>query len=114
MSKSNKNRERRDRVEELRKQAKAAERRRSLMIIAACSVVALLIVGIAVISIVNQKNEEKKIAAQELTDIGSAAEAAGCTAIKEKDATGAGQHTTAKVTYDTVPPSYGKHNPTPD
>jgi len=114
MSKSNKNRERRERVEELRKQAKAAERRRSLIIIAVCSVVALLIIGVAGFSVWNKNKETNEIASQELTDIGSAAAAAGCTEIKEKDATGAGQHTTDKVTYDTVPPSFGKHNPTPD
>src|SRR5690242_14758540 len=103
MSKSNKNRERRERVEQLRKEAKAAERRRSLIIVAVCSVVALLIVGVAVVSIVNKNKETDKIASQNLTDIGASATAAGCTEIKEQDATGAGEHTTDKVTYDTSP-----------
>lgn len=114
MSKSNKNRERREKVEQLRREAKAAERRRSLIIVAVCAVVALLIVGVAVVSIVNKNKETDKIAAQSLSDIGASAQAAGCTDIKEEDATGAGQHTTKPVTYDAVPPSYGPHNPTPD
>jgi hypothetical protein len=114
MSKSSKNRERRERVEQLRREAKAAERRRSLTIVAVCAVVAVLIVGVAVVSIVRKNQETDKIASQNLADIGASAEAAGCTAIKEEDATGAGEHTTEKVTYDTTPPSYGPHNPTPD
>lgn len=114
MSKSNKNRERRERVEQLRKEAKAAERRRSLMIVTACAVVALLIVGIAGFSIWNKNKENDKIASQALSDIGSSATAAGCTDIKEQEATGAGEHTTKKVTYDEAPPAYGAHNPTPD
>ena len=50
----------------------------------------------------------------DLTDIGAAAKAAGCTAVQEEDATGAGQHMTTPVTYRRHPPSFGPHNPTPD
>jgi hypothetical protein len=114
MSKSNKNRDRRERVEQMRKQAQAAERRRTLMVVAVCAVVALVIIGVAGYSVWNENREQDRIAGQQLTDIGDSAEAAGCTAIKEEDATGAGQHVTDPVTYDVFPPAYGAHNPQPD
>lgn len=114
MSKSNKNRERRERVEQMRKEAQASERRRTMMVVAVCAVVALLIVGVAGYSIWNDNREQDEIASQKLTDIGASAEAAGCTDIKEEDATGAGQHVTEPVSYDIFPPAYGPHNPQPD
>lgn len=113
MSKSNKNRERREMVEQMRREAKSAERRRSLIVIAGCVAVALVIVGFAVVKIVQDNREKDRLAKEALTEIGASAEAAGCTEIDDVDATGAGQHVTTPVTYDTVPPSYGPHNPTP-
>ncbi len=114
MSKSNKNRDRRELVEQMRKQAKADERRRTLSVIAVCVVIALLIVGAAGWKIYQDNKEADRLAAQELSEIGGTAEAAGCTAVQEADATGAGQHTTDPVSYETVPPAFGSHNPSAD
>ncbi len=113
MSKSNKNRDRREMVEQLRREAKAKERRRTLGILAICVVVALVIVGAAGYKVYQDNKEKDELAATALTDIGASASAAGCTEIKEADATGAGQHVTTPVTYETSPPSFGPHNPTP-
>ena len=107
MSKSNSNRERREMVEQMRSQAKAAERRRTLVVVSICVVVALLIVGAAGYSIYKGKQD---VAAA----VSSSATTAGCEPVVEEEATGAGQHTTGKVLYETAPPAYGPHNPSAD
>ena len=111
MSKSNTNRERRQQVERMRREAQAAERRRTLAIVAACGVVALIIVGIATYGYIQDRNEQAALQDQSLGDIGAAAQAAGCTSIEEEQATGQGQHTSDPVDYAVQPPSYGPHNP---
>ncbi|MGI8888186.1 MAG: hypothetical protein ACR2GB_04340, partial [Nocardioidaceae bacterium] len=73
MSKSNSSRDRRERVEELRKQAQADERRRTLMVVAVCAVVALIITGIAVYAVVSKNRANDELAARDLTDIGGSA-----------------------------------------
>ncbi|HEY7043769.1 MAG TPA: DUF3105 domain-containing protein [Nocardioidaceae bacterium] len=114
MSKQNKNRERREMVEQMRRQARAAERRRTMVIFAICVVVALIITGAAIYTVVKNNREQDRLAGEDLASIGEAAQAAGCTSIKEQDASGQGQHTTEKINYAVVPPAFGPHNPTPD
>lgn len=112
MSKSSKNRERRETVEQMRRQARAAERRRTLAVVAVCAIVALAIVGAAVFSYLSNQREQEELAGRKLAEIGVSASAANCSDISEVKATGQGDHTTAPVTYDVVPPSFGPHNPT--
>lgn len=114
MSKSNKNRDRREVVEQMRKDAKAAERRRTLVVVAVCVVIALLVVGLAGYKVWQDNRAKDALAAKQLTDIGVAAAAAGCTPIREESAGGQGDHVTTKVIYDTVPPAFGSHNPAAD
>jgi hypothetical protein len=111
MSKSNKNRDRREQVEQMRRQAQAAERRRTLAVVAGCVVVALIIVGIAGYSILQDRREKEALKKQSLTEIGAKAPSAGCTPIKEVAASGQGEHTTDRVDYTVQPPSFGAHNP---
>jgi hypothetical protein len=113
VSKSSKNRQRREVVEQLRKQAQAAERRRTMTVLAVCVVVAAVIVGVAGVAIYNQNKKADALRQADLVKLGSAASAAGCTSVKEEDGTGTGQHVTTPVTYQTTPPSFGPHNPTP-
>jgi uncharacterized protein DUF3105 len=114
VSKGSKNRERRAVVEQMQREARAAERRRTLTVVAVCVAVALIIVGLAGYQVLKAKQAKDALAAQKLTDIGGPAAAAGCTPVQQRNARGQGQHTLSKVIYDTVPPSYGPHNPTPD
>ncbi|MBA3990546.1 MAG: DUF3105 domain-containing protein [Propionibacteriales bacterium] len=114
MSKSNTNRERRDMVEQMRKQARASERRRTTIVIAACVAVALVIVSVAGYSIIQDRQETAALKQKQLTDIGAAAADAGCGSIQEEKATGESQHTTDAVDYAVVPPAFGAHNPTAD
>ncbi|MBA2560537.1 MAG: DUF3105 domain-containing protein [Propionibacteriales bacterium] len=114
MSKSNKNRERREMVEQMRKQAKAAERRRTIVVISICVVVALIIVGAAGFSIYQDKKHQDELKNQALGDLGASATSAGCNQVVQNAATGAGKHTPSPVLYATVPPSYGPHDSTAD
>jgi hypothetical protein len=114
VSKQNKNRERREMVEQMRKQARAQERRRTVIVVSVCVAVALIITGLAGWKVYQDNQEKDQLPKQSLTSIGTSAKAAGCEAIQEKDASGQGEHTTAPVTYSTVPPAFGAHNPTPD
>jgi hypothetical protein len=113
VSKSSKNRERRAKVEQMRAEAKAAERRRSLIVIAVCSVLAIAIIGFAGVHWYNQKQETDKLNAADLDQIGVSASAAGCEPVSEMDATGEQQHVDTPVIYKVSPPSFGPHNPVP-
>lgn len=114
MAKPNKNRDRRETVEQMRRQAQADERRRTLLVVGGCVVIALLIVGFAVFQYLQGERDKADLASKELTDIGVAAEDAGCTPIREEPARGQGDHVSTPVIYDTEPPSYGPHNPAAD
>jgi hypothetical protein len=114
VSKSSKNRERREVVEQMRKQAQAAERRRTMMVLMACAVAAVVIIGVAAVAIVKQQNKDEALRATDLNNLGDSAAAAGCEPVKTVDGTGTGDHTTEPVDYATTPPSFGKHNPSPD
>jgi uncharacterized protein DUF3105 len=113
VSKSNKNRDRREQLEQLRRQARAAERRRTWGVVAVCVVVALVILGLAGFKVYKDKQAKDELANTNLSEIGTAAKAAGCEPIKEDNATGQGEHTTDPVTYSVNPPSFGPHNPQP-
>jgi len=114
VSKQNKNRQRREMVEQMRREAQAKERRRTLVVVAACVVVALIIVGAAGYKIYQDNQDKNELASTDLADIGQAAQAAGCGSIQQADASGQGDHTTDPVTYSVQPPPFGSHNPTPD
>ena len=116
MSKSNKNRERRERVEQLRKRGQGGraspqpdDRRRVQRGRARSSSASPRI------SIINKNKETDKIAAQE-PDRHRSLRRGGRLHRRSRSRTRPepGEHTTDKVTYDTAPPSYGAHNPTPD
>ncbi|MGI8993757.1 MAG: DUF3105 domain-containing protein [Nocardioidaceae bacterium] len=113
MSKSNKNRDRREHIEQMRRQAQASERRRTLAVVAACVVVALIIVGVAAYTILQDRQRKEALKGKSLSEIGADANGAGCTSIQEEPASGQGQHTTDKVDYKIQPPSFGAHNPSP-
>lgn len=110
MSKSNKNRERREMVEKMRREAQAAERRRTLAIVGVCVLVAVVILGFAVFQYVQAEREKDELAGLDLANIGVPAKNAGCTPVREESATGQGQHVSTPVIYKTEPPSYGPHN----
>jgi hypothetical protein len=105
-------RERRARVEAMRREQQAKERRKSAMIIVVAVVVGLLIVGLAAFpAIRNNLNDPAK---KSLADFGVSTAAASCSApqtTKKTNTPALRKHvaTGSVQTFKTVPPSYGAH-----
>jgi len=110
-NKSNKDRDRRAVVEQLRRDQKKAERRRTIVVVSACVVVALVIVGLAAIPLIKQN----KLTSVFLTSTGATEKAAGCSPIQTKKANGNQNHKPqgTPISYDDAPPAFGPHWPSP-
>ena len=110
-NKSNKDRDRRAVVEQMRRDQKKAERRRTIVVISACVVVALVIVGLAAIPLLKQNN----LTSGDLASIGASEKAAACSPIQTKKANGNQQHKPqgTPISYDDAPPAFGPHWPSP-
>ena len=107
--------ERRAKVEEMRRQQAAAERRKTAIFIGVSIFVGLGLIGAAAApAIIKSVNDPAK---KDLKSFGVAAASASCDAVTEDTAKGTQQHvgpgtkaaTETTVKYDTVPPSSGKH-----
>lgn len=118
------NRDRRQRIEEMRKQQRASERRKNFLFIGSAIVVALILIGAAIIPAYlhdRSKNAKEKAGFQAAPT--AAEKAAGCLGVHNDPISPAGQHTTAAINYakekygDTlggtapIPPTGGRHNP---
>ena len=110
-NKSNKDRDRRAVVEQMRRDQQKAERRRTIVVISACVVVALVIVGLAAIPLIKQNG----LTSGDLASIGASEKAAGCTPIQTKKANGNQDHKPqgTPISYDDAPPAFGPHWPSP-
>jgi Protein of unknown function (DUF3105) len=108
-NKSTKDRDRRAVVEQMRLDQKKAERRRTIVVIAVCVVVALVIVGLAAIPLLKQN----KLTSGDLASIGASEKAAGCQPVLKKKATGNQDHKPegTPITYPDAPPAFGPHYP---
>ena len=121
------NRDRRQRLEELRKQQKATERRKNFIFAGTGTLIAIGLILAAVIPAYihdqNQKNKAKQ-ATKVLQLKPTAAEtAAGCLGVHQDPVSPAAQHVTTPIDYSTqkygdtdggtqpIPPSGGEHNP---
>ena len=110
-NKSNKDRDRRAVVEQMRRDQKKAERRRTIVVVSACVVVALVIVGLAAIPLLKQNS----LTSGELAGIGASEKAAACSPIQTKKANGNQDHKPqgTPISYDDAPPAFGPHWPSP-
>lgn len=120
------NRDRRQRIEEMRKQQRATERRKNFLFVGAAIAVAVILILAAVIPAYlhdKHKKDEAKKATKVLQLAPTAAEtAAGCTGVHQDPISPAGQHVSTPIDYakakygDTeggtppVPPTGGQHN----
>jgi hypothetical protein len=111
MAKPNKDRDRRAVIDQMRRDQKRAERRRTIAVIVACAVVGLIIIGAAAIPLIRQN----KAASGSLSDIGTAKGSAGCQDVVRKKASGTQVHKPegTPITYGDAPPAFGPHYPTP-
>jgi len=120
------NRDRRQRIEEMRKQQRATERRKNFLFVGAAIAVAVILILAAVIPAYlhdKHKKDEAKKATKVLQLAPTAAEtAAGCTGVHQDPISPAGQHVSTPIDYakakygDTeggtppLPPTGGQHN----
>lgn len=108
MGKNTVDKDRKARVEEMRKQQQSVERRRTYLVIGAVVVVLALLIGLVTKVILDYQGEN------DLSAIGVPAAEAGCEPVSDEVAEGVGEHVEDRVDYDTVPPSSGPHRPSPD
>src|SRR4029077_16645280 len=101
-------------VEQMRAQQKAAERRRGLTIVVVCSVVAVLIVGLAAFKPIKDWWDGREFRGKDVSQIG--APASVCVKPTTKPATGNQQHVQdgSPISYPDSPPAFGKHYFDPD
>jgi hypothetical protein len=103
--------DRKARVEQMRKQQEAAERRRTLLVVGAAVVAVLVLTGV-VFKVVRDAQ-----AAKDPTSVGVTAAAASCDPVTNDPVTASGVHVgpqtdqpnVKKVAYKTVPPTSGEH-----
>jgi hypothetical protein len=90
---------------------KKEQRRRSLVLLGICVVLAGALLAYPVYLLV----QDYQARSATISDIGVAASAAGCDPVAQNQATGNQEHVAegTKVTYDRTPPDSGKHYPTP-
>ena len=103
--------DRKARIEQMRKQQQATERRRTLLVVGA-AVLAVLVLTAVVFKVVRDAQAQKDPA-----NTGVAAAAASCDPVTSDPVAGSGVHvgpqtdqpTVTKVKYKTVPPTSGEH-----
>jgi len=108
--------DRKARVEQMRKAQEAAERRRTLLVVGAAVVAVLVLTGV-VFKVVRDAQAEKDPAT-----VGVAAAAASCDPVTNDPVTASGVHVgpqtdqpnVTKVAYKTVPPTSGEHFVSPE
>ena len=109
-------RDRRARVEAMRREQLARERRKSMIIVVVAVIVgAGLVIAAALPAYLSKRNDPAK---KSLSSFGVSASAASCNAVKTTDGTNTDalrNHVAdgTKEKYKTVPPSYGPHWATP-
>lgn len=107
--------ESRARVEELKRQQRRAERMRTLLFVGGFSLVALVILGLAIVP--PALKSINSAAHKSLASFGVSAAQAACTPAESPDAGPAAQHvgpgtdkpTVTKVDYNSIPPIGGEH-----
>jgi len=102
-------RDRKAKVEEMRRAQQARERRKSLMFIVIAVVLGLgLVAAAAVPAYMDSRNDPKK---KSVASFGVSASGADCDDVVTDTSTGASEHVDpgTKLTYDEVPPSSGQH-----
>ncbi|WP_110182712.1 DUF3105 domain-containing protein [Nocardioides solisilvae] len=96
-------------IDDIRKQQKAAERRKGGLVIAGAVVVGLLIIGAAAWKPISDRRELSQFADQSLAEIGAAASV--CQEVETKEASGSQDHVPegTPIAYEDAPPAFGQH-----
>lgn len=114
MAKASKDKDRRAVVEQLRREQQRAEKKRTAAIIGACVLVGLLIIGAAAYPVVKDALTQSELGGKDLSALGVAASAAGCTEPTATKASGSADHRPegSDLPYTDAPPATGPHYPT--
>ncbi len=101
-------------IDQIRKKQKGGERRRGLMIVGVCVVVAVLIVGAAAYKPIKDWYDLRSFEGVDVAKIGAPASA--CQDIVTKKASGNQDHVEpgTPLTYTDAPPAFGQHYNEPD
>jgi len=104
--------DRRAKLEQLERERKAAERKRTLLFVGVVGLVAAIIIGATGWTLWQDRQREAEISGRNLQEFGVAAGEAGCEEPQEEDASGNADHIAeGEIPYDQAPPSYGPHRP---
>ena len=111
MAKKSERDSRRAVAEQLRQEQARKERRRSLLILGACVLVVLALLGSAVFVYVKDLREQEKAKGTPLAQLGAKASAAGCDPVKKATANGNNNHIDpgTPIPYPEAPPAFGPH-----
>ena len=99
-------------LEEVLAQRRAAERRRAILIVGVCVLVALVIVAVAVSLTMRESKEKERvqeISEQPLGSIGAAASACDAITTMQTDGNDGHLQIGTQVVYPTAPPAFGNH-----
>jgi thymidylate synthase len=105
--------DRRARVEELRRQQRAAERRKTVVFVSVAILIAAALIAVPGVQFyLNWRNDPAR---RDFPSFGVAASAASCDPITTDPAAGVNEHVPpgTRLRYATVPPTSGKHWPVP-
>lgn len=119
MATKNDSKERKAKIAQMQREAKAAERRRTLTVVAAVVAVVVLMAGAVTYAIVT---DTSRVPGGALTSLGVSAAAAACDPVTTDAPNGSGEHVgpgtskpnETRVKYTTVPPSSGPHYAAPE
>ena len=110
MAKPGKDRDRAERVEAMRRATARAERRRTLIVVGICGVVALAIVAATGWKLYSDSQRADEVASTDLAAIGASADSASCLEAVTEPAAGSAQHVDREqVDYPDAPPAFGAH-----
>lgn len=114
MAKASKDKDRRAVVEQMRREQQRAEKRRTMAIIGACTVLGLVIVGAAAYPVITDALNDKELSGKDLSGLGLSAAAAKCTEPQVTKASGSADHRPegSELPYTDSPPATGPHYPT--
>jgi hypothetical protein len=109
MAKSSKDKDRRAVLEQMRRDQKRQEKRRTYTIVAACVVVALVIIGLGAYPLIKQEQAQ----AGDLETLGVSESEAGCQDEVTRTAQGMNDHREigTDIVYQEGPPAFGPHYP---
>jgi hypothetical protein len=114
VAKANKQKDRREVLEQLRREQQRAEKKRTSIIIVAAAVVGLVIVGLGAYPVIMDAREKDALEGTDLAALGVSADAASCTDPAVEKAEGNADHRDvgSDLGYDAAPPAAGPHYPT--